>query len=320
MITDQNNTSRSPSSRVSIDGGRIKYLRESKGFTQLYIATFLGVTPDTVSRWENRKYPTVKWENVTKLAEALQVDVSEILDTGQEESGEPEKTITTGKRSFAGSHRITSAIILVSMIFLCIAGYFILQTINKRNVTIRATRFLPKHIPAGQKFPVVIRVESNNNQPFSFIFQERLPENYVILKGLPEIASQDPKQNTFKWICNAPKTPFYLAYLVQAASPEKTPAGSLLFTGEIKADRALGVKQMVSGDSKLELSDYHWADSNSDGKIDDDEILLVFSSADVLKRIGVDLESIKNIWSVGGYEWNPVTHEYSISLDKEGDQ
>ena len=75
-----------PSSQVmiKIDGARIRAIREAKGLTQLYVATAVEVTTDTVSRWENRRYPTIKKENGLKLAQALEVELEDILDRGDE--------------------------------------------------------------------------------------------------------------------------------------------------------------------------------------------------------------------------------------------
>ena len=48
---------------VKIDGSKVRAIREAKGLTQLYVATAVEVTTDTVSRWENKRYPSVKKEN-----------------------------------------------------------------------------------------------------------------------------------------------------------------------------------------------------------------------------------------------------------------
>jgi DNA-binding transcriptional regulator YiaG len=45
---------------VKIDGSKVKQLREQNGLTQLYVATAVQVTTDTISRWENKRYPTIK--------------------------------------------------------------------------------------------------------------------------------------------------------------------------------------------------------------------------------------------------------------------
>ena len=318
MGNDTTQPPRSPSSRVSIDGSRIKFIRESKGLTQLYIATFLGVTPDTVSRWENRKYPTVKWENVERLAEALQVDVSEILDQGAAEEPEEEAETIAPAPSVGTGRRLVLPGAAALAVLLLIAAVLLVRLAD-REVTVTATRFLPRHVPAGQIFPVVVRVDSRGDQPFSFILQEMLPARFTILRGLPETASRDPETNTVKWISNSQQSPFFLAYLVRAA-PGPEPSGKISFQGRIKADDAPGFEQDVAGDRELEISNYHWVDANNDGVIDDQEILLVYSSADVLKQLGADLEGIKAIWSAGSYTWDPATNTYRVGSGKGGGQ
>src|SRR5210317_924311 len=90
-----------PYQMVKIDGSKVRSLRESKGLTQLYIATVVEVTTDTISRWENKRYPSIKEENALKLAEALEVTLDEILDEAPEEGHakdkerkKPEDTLT----------------------------------------------------------------------------------------------------------------------------------------------------------------------------------------------------------------------------------
>ena len=77
-------------SMIKIDGGKIKRLREQQGLTQLYLATAVQVTTDTISRWENRRYPSIKKENGLKLAEALNVELQEILEEKQVDIDETE--------------------------------------------------------------------------------------------------------------------------------------------------------------------------------------------------------------------------------------
>ena len=68
------------SNSVDINGNKIRLIREQKGLTQLYLATVVGVTTDTISRWENRRYPSIKLDNARKLAEALEVSLDELLE------------------------------------------------------------------------------------------------------------------------------------------------------------------------------------------------------------------------------------------------
>ena len=84
-----------PMSMVRIDGAKIKQLREQQGLTQLYLATAVEVTTDTISRWENRRYPSIKRDNGLKLAEALNVQLEELLeDTPEEVLTDPDVTDT----------------------------------------------------------------------------------------------------------------------------------------------------------------------------------------------------------------------------------
>ncbi|MGB3225713.1 MAG: helix-turn-helix transcriptional regulator, partial [Desulforhopalus sp.] len=82
------NSFSSPMNMVKIDGAKIKLLREQQGLTQLYLATAVEVTTDTISRWENRRYPSIKKDNGLKLAEALNVQLEEILEAPEEEQTE----------------------------------------------------------------------------------------------------------------------------------------------------------------------------------------------------------------------------------------
>jgi len=303
---------RSPSSRVGIDGGRVKFLRESKGLTQLYISTFLGVTTDTVSRWENRKYPTVKWENVEKLAEALGVEVDEILDS---RPGVPDGPDTPPADSIRARPRIMRKRLLFMgfslLIFLLFVTLVLISVREKEIPSIRATRYLPKRVPAGQTFPVVVRVDADDNIPFSFILEETLSDNGVVQRGNPPIASASVDKRTVKWISNSGQSPVFIAYLVRISGDEIS-TGKVGFDGQIKADSAPGYEQQVTGDTEIELSDFHWADTNMDRRIDDEEILALYSSAEVLKNLGADIDLIMKIWSSGGYEWDQENKEYKV--------
>ena len=43
-----------------IDGKKLRLFRERQKLTQLYLATSVEVTTETISRWENNKHPTFK--------------------------------------------------------------------------------------------------------------------------------------------------------------------------------------------------------------------------------------------------------------------
>jgi transcriptional regulator with XRE-family HTH domain len=67
---------------VCLDGSAVRRIREEKKLTQLYVAKVVGVTTDTISRWENNRYPSIKRENALRLAEALETPVEDVLQGG----------------------------------------------------------------------------------------------------------------------------------------------------------------------------------------------------------------------------------------------
>src|SRR5512133_587005 len=67
---------------ICLDGAAIRRIREEKRLTQLYVAKVVGVTTDTISRWENNRYPTVRRENLYKLGEALDVPYAQLIKAG----------------------------------------------------------------------------------------------------------------------------------------------------------------------------------------------------------------------------------------------
>ena len=72
---------------VRVNGDEVRHIRETKALTQLYVAEGVGVSVDTVSRWENNRTQAVRRDNAAALAQALEVPLAEIL---QEESPQPE--------------------------------------------------------------------------------------------------------------------------------------------------------------------------------------------------------------------------------------
>ena len=68
-------------------------------------------------------------------------------------------------------------------------------------------------------------------------------------------------------------------------------------------------EQVVNGDSSINITDYHWADNNQDHRIDDNEILAIYNSFDILKELDADIEEIRQAWiNSKGNHCIPVTH------------
>ena len=89
LQTMSKNTTQESNSTVCLDSAEVKRIREELQLTQLYVSKVVGVTTDTISRWENNRYPTIRRENALKLAEALDVPLTDILLKPVEENIQP---------------------------------------------------------------------------------------------------------------------------------------------------------------------------------------------------------------------------------------
>jgi transcriptional regulator with XRE-family HTH domain len=154
-----------PSQMVKIDGSRVRSLRESKGLTQLYIATVVGVTTDTISRWENKRYPSIKEENAIKLAEALEVSLEQVLEKKEEPSTlDDTPAIAVSQPKKMQPNRILLwLLILIVVLLLPLIWYSLNQP---PPITIFATRLLPPTYRPGSPFLLLFRLQRNSRIPF----------------------------------------------------------------------------------------------------------------------------------------------------------
>jgi hypothetical protein len=76
------------------------------------------------------------------------------------------------------------------------------------------------------------------------------------------------------------------------------------FSGSIAVRQGQKQDTDISGDGSLHLAPVHWADTNGDFIISDDEILEVHDKFGGLPELALDLDSIEEIWIGSGYRWN----------------
>ena len=302
-----------PSQMVKIDGSRVRSLRESKGLTQLYIATVVGVTTDTISRWENKRYPTIKEENARKLAEALEVTLAEILEK-EEELSKPDEIpamAVSQSRAPKSSRILLWLLLLLVVLLLPFIWYNVKQP---QPVTIFATRLLPPHIPAGQPFPVVIQVTTKQQPPFSLILKETLPEGCEPIASAPPFTSFDKKTGSLKWISRTTGQVTTFVYLAQKTRNEPGAADDtpLRFSGSVTLRDKKSAETIIAGALVLPIADYHWADANRDNRIEDAEILAVYDTFSALDNVKYNWQKIDEIWSRKGYYWDAAKKEYII--------
>ena len=297
-----------------IDGDKIRQIRQEQGVTQLYVATSLGITTDTVSRWENKRSPSIKQENAEKLAEVLEVDLAEITLVPEEDP--PAEVISEDAQTSdeivpaaaVSIHKGMWILPLLVVVVVVVAGFLVYRF--NRNVVppvnVSAERLLPKHASPYLPFPVLIRVHVTGQAGTSFILRESFPDSCVAVNGIPPFTARN--STGVKWINITGAADLYFGYLARPAN--KVQGGDMLvFDGLILVNNQ---KEAVKGETSTEMADYHWADRNNDYRIDDNEILTIYSFFELFKQMGVDIDKIQQIWAGHGYLWDMDRKEFSV--------
>lgn len=307
----------SPMSMVKIDGAQIKRLREEQGLTQLYLATAVQVTTDTISRWENRRYPSIKKENGIKLAEALNVKLEDLLE--KEEAGEEEKigedvpAISPEQGEINKQHFRKAPAAIFFLVVAVVLGSALAFIWHSRQhpatLTFSAERILPDHCTAGQPFPVLIKITGDSEKSSALIIRENTPGSATIKKISPEPSAGGKKGEAIKWLrkVNGAET---FAYVLKVSGKNEE---TVKFAGTAAVgDESSAPPQPIAGDTAIVIGQYHWADTDRDNVISDNEILSVYNLYGELKGIDIDIDQIEEIWLGSGYKWNPATATFDI--------
>jgi len=282
---------------VSIDGAAIRRIREEKRLTQLYVAKVVGVTTDTVSRWENNRYPTMRRDNALKLAEALEAELDEILKHEEPvEDVEAEGGGDTGKPRWLLPIAVTVVVIVVSL-------FFVLTQSGSRAVKMQAERLLPTYAAPGSR--VLVRVHFSSEKPLKgMILREDFPATWNLIASEPPASGVDNEKGSVRWIFRKPQTQMLVAYLLDV--PKTAVVGeSVVLQGELIANpdgqrTAVNVKSQ----GQMQVQPFHWADRNGDLVIEDLEILEV---SDVMEETGslhLGWDLIEQLWDAGHYKWD----------------
>ncbi len=296
---------------VKIDGTKVKFLREQKGLTQLYVATVVQVTTDTISRWENKRYPTIKKENALRLAEALEVELNEILEEFQDEEPAQNQPVTepppsTDKtRSFSKIWPLLLLSATIGVLIAAITWFFIM---HGQPLKISAKRMLPERCTADTPFPVSIEVIGPPEAVVAIILKENLPEHVVVKNTDPPLAPSGQKNNTLKWLHKAEGRTLF-TYIATLSKPLNI---NDVFIGSAAASNDSENPVTIEGNNTIELSLHHWADSDGDNVINDKEILTVYDQYGDLEKLGIDIDLIEEIWLGSGYRWDPEKKVYEI--------
>jgi len=281
---------------VNINGNAIRQIREEKKLTQLYVAKVVGVTTDTISRWENNRYPSIKRENVLRLAEALEVPIEQIL------FGEQQEEEAAGGETPAGkpANRLLLPLLLLGAVLLVTVLIYLSK--DPPEATIVAERVLPAYAAPGCVIPVWMVLDPALAGK-GYIIRERFPSGWKLIEANPPASSLDNIEGVARWIVKPGEERLKIAYLIKAAGDAQV-GESPSFAGEVVAKNdGQSRPALVGGQLGLAVAPYIWADSNGDNRIDDNEMLQASDVIDEMQGVHLDWTTLEKIWDAGGYEW-----------------
>jgi transcriptional regulator with XRE-family HTH domain len=284
---------------LAVDGVRVRAIREEKKLTQLYVASIVGVTTDTISRWENNRYPSIKRDNAEKLARALEVELEEILIPEPVPSEVPVKPLRRRR-------------LLLIVLALAAALVAALLYLVPSSPPVTATRWLPRFSPPGEIAPVQIKVSRVPSGKRGVIIRERLPAGWRFVSGAPLPSPGQAAEGELKWLIPGGDGNVTISYTT--APPVTAPANSpATFSGTIvvhEADGSHGVE--IGGSREITVAPHHWADGDGDGRIDDNEIMPAYYLTEELKGLGLDWGTIEAIWNGKGYRWDQAGGRFEV--------
>lgn len=287
---------------VRIDGRQVRTLREEKGLTQLYLATAVGVTTDTISRWENRHYQSVKLDNARRLAEALEVELGAILDEetvpAQEQGPAAPEHPPASSRQDMHRIKLKVGLLLVALAALALVVALLIgrKPQQQADIGLKAFRKTGTHAMPGYPFPVVITVESSG-APVSVVIRELLPAHVKVVTSSATLQPQGKAE--LKWIVKHFSGRQRFGYMVTVSGFDP-----LTFDGTVTTRAGLRQEVMIGGRQALAMAPFHWADSNQDNVISDDEILVVYDDFEDVPGLDVDVELVEDMWMGRGYRWD----------------
>nr|WP_320010705.1 helix-turn-helix transcriptional regulator [uncultured Desulfobulbus sp.] len=289
------------SGSVDINGEKIRQAREELGLTQLYLATVVGVTTDTISRWENRRYPSIKLENAKKLAEALELPLEELQETLEENSepqnqDPPPKTLASS--SWLSRRKLLGlTALLVSCIGLGVGLFFFYA-----QTPLTARRIMPAQTAPNLSFPVIVELSGPVQFRKSMLIREEV-QGQLSTYSVLEDDTHKPFGHSPRWIGRLRRGKAHFIYVV---TPEKnlSPGQVLTFSGNVMSSEGQLLADPIEGTQTIQIGLYHWADTNRDYAISDDEILSAYETFAPRRSPSISFSALEQLWLAGSYTWN----------------
>lgn len=296
-------------STVCLDGSEVKRQREIHGLTQLYISKVVGVTTDTISRWENNRYPTIRRENALNLAEALEVPLEQILK---------KPAVTEPVTAVRSPGRLPLLAAAGALLIVIIAVWAFLSRQVPAPVKVTASRILPAFAAPATAIPVQVRLE-RQSEAGGFIVRENFPSGWQLVEASPPPSSLDNVQGIARWIIKAGDQPESIVYLVRVAAASAQASG--MFQGEIIAGKEGNqLSAPITGETEVEVAALHWADADGDRRIDDLEMLETSYTVDEMTGVHLDWDYLESLWDAEGYRWDEQQKKFVPLLPAEESQ
>jgi hypothetical protein len=185
-----------------------------------------------------------------------------------------------------------------------IAAHFYLKETTLYQIS--AERIMPLSTLPNSPFPVVIEVRHSGTEPISIIVKDMLSDGSEIIEVSP-VQGSAVQAGEVKWIRKLQQTTRF-SYMAKISGD----SSKHLFSGEISTSKnEKTIKTM--GIQAIEAGLFHWADSNSDNSISDQEILTVFDYYSGIDDFTVDIEFIEKMWLGSSYSWDRSTQQIKIS-------
>lgn len=294
------------SSSVAVDGAALRRIREEKRLTQFYVSKVVGVTTDTVSRWENNRYPTIRRDNAVKLAEALEVDLDEILKQDVQA-----QTVEEIKRPAILATKTWLLAVLMLIVLSVLWFFYVLPDISSEP-QLQVQRVLPPHVAPEHELLVQL-VISTQTPIKGMILKEEFPPGWEFISSEPEATSVDVATGIARWIFRNPETHTHVYYRLGVPRDVQLKS-EITVSGELIANP--DGQQFIlplNPDQRTMIKPFHWADTNANYVIDDMEILIFSELTENTSELDDEWYQVEQIWHSGSYRWDEVSYRFVLT-------
>jgi transcriptional regulator with XRE-family HTH domain len=275
---------------VAIDGDRVRQIREEQELTQLYIAEVVGVSVDTVSRWENKRTQAIRADNLRALAAALEVAVEEI-------------TLAEAAPGVPPPGRWRRWAVLAAMLAGAVAAGTAWWQWGGNRPELVALRRLPAYTAPGTAVPVVVTAQVLAGEVHRVVLREQLPPGWQFVGAVPPPDQGPDDSGRLRWIVPVGGGRAAVAYVVRA--PPGAPESSAhRFSGEVVTAGKEGRSVAVKGETRIDLEYIYWADEDGDFQVGDGEVLDALERIEAVPDLGIDSSDLRTLWGEDEYEWD----------------